>query len=78
MWRIRSPEAFTLAAKINSLFIAFARTGEPRAAELPEWPKYDDRSRATMIFDNRSSIEKDPGAAVRRYWSEHRPPLSGG
>jgi para-nitrobenzyl esterase len=73
-----SPEAFTLAAKINSLFIAFARTGEPRAAELPEWPKYDDRSRATMIFDNRSSIEKDPGAAVRRYWSEHRPPLSGG
>lgn len=73
-----SPEAYTLAAGINSLFIAFARGGEPTAPGLPEWPKYDARSRATMIFDNRSSIENDPGAAVRRYWSERRPPLSGG
>lgn len=73
-----SPAAYALAAKINSLFIAFAREGKPAAPELPEWPTYDTRLRATMIFDNQSSIENDPGAAVRRYWSEHQPPLSGG
>jgi para-nitrobenzyl esterase len=57
-------------AKIMSRSIAaFARTGDPSIDGHPAWPKYDQRARATMMFDTTSRIEEDPGRSKRELWS---------
>lgn len=44
-------EAHQLADKMSSAWINFAKTGNPNAASLPEWPAYNERNTATMHFD---------------------------
>ena len=41
---------------------AFARTGNPNHRGLPAWPPYDDRRRATMVFDTIPEVVMDPRA----------------
>ncbi|ADG77321.1 Carboxylic ester hydrolase OS=Tsukamurella paurometabola (strain ATCC 8368 / DSM / CCUG 35730/ CIP 100753 / JCM 10117 / KCTC 9821 / NBRC 16120 / NCIMB 702349 / NCTC 13040) OX=521096 GN=Tpau_0684 PE=3 SV=1 [Tsukamurella paurometabola] len=45
-------------------WITFARTGHPAG----EWPTYNGTSRATLVIDDRSRVEYDPAADVRRAW----------
>jgi para-nitrobenzyl esterase len=66
----RSAEAKALAAKTSSAWIAFARTGNPNHAGLPQWPAYDTSRRPTMVFDNTCVVVDDPFAAERRAWAE--------
>jgi para-nitrobenzyl esterase len=47
-------------------WITFARTGRPAG----EWPTYNGTSRATLVIDDRSRVEYDPSADIRRAW-EH-------
>ncbi|MFD1788413.1 carboxylesterase/lipase family protein [Sphingomonas floccifaciens] len=44
------------SAAMQSRFIAFAQTGIPD----PAWPRYDLKTRSTMIFDVISRVENDP------------------
>lgn len=46
-------------------FIAFAKTGNPNNARIPNWKKYDLKDRATMIFDVNSRMENDPRRGER-------------
>jgi para-nitrobenzyl esterase len=62
------PEAAALAAKMSEAWIAFARTGKPGTPNLPSWPAYDTRARATMVFDNTCAVVNDPGGAERHLW----------
>jgi para-nitrobenzyl esterase len=55
------PEARALAGKISSAWVAFAKTGKPNTSGLPKWPVFTAESRATMIFDNNTRVENDPG-----------------
>jgi para-nitrobenzyl esterase len=55
-----SPEAPALADRVSDAWIAFARKGDPNTPKLPRWPAYDEKSRATMVFNNRSTVENDP------------------
>jgi len=55
-----SPTAPALADKVSDTWIAFARTGNPSTSQLPAWPAYDSVTRATMVFDNQSSVVNDP------------------
>jgi len=64
------PEAKALAAKISSAWIAFAKTGKPAAAGLPEWPPYSADARATMILDDNPRVEIDPASELRQFWLE--------
>jgi para-nitrobenzyl esterase len=57
-----------LASTMHEAWAAFARTGTPRAAGLPEWPTYDRDRRATMILDAACRVENDPGRADREAW----------
>jgi len=47
-----TPEAYELADKVSSAWIAFARNGSPATEKLPEWVPYDSERRATMILGN--------------------------
>jgi len=63
------PEAKAMAEVMSEVWIAFARTGDPRTARLPDWPTYDLQRRATMVFDNTSKVVDDPRGAERRMFA---------
>ncbi len=58
-------EARALAGVMSRAWTAFARTGNPNTAALPQWPAYSARARATMLFNDVSRIEHDPDRAPR-------------
>ena len=51
-----TPEALKLSDMISSYWINFARTGDPNAPGLPEWPAFNQTDQKVMVFD------ADPGA----------------
>ena len=58
-------EAYALADKTSSAWVAFARTGDPNTPKLPRWPAYTAASRDTMLFNNECRVEKDPDREPR-------------
>jgi para-nitrobenzyl esterase len=64
----RGPAAHKLAAAMSGAWAAFARSGRPEHASIPDWPAYDLTERATMILDSECRIEKDPGGETRLLW----------
>jgi para-nitrobenzyl esterase len=54
------PEAMALADKVSDAWIAFARTGNPNNSKLPHWPVFNEKNRATMIFNNNCKVVDDP------------------
>jgi para-nitrobenzyl esterase len=54
-----------VADQMSAAWLAFARTGDPNTPGLPNWPSYDARRRATMIFDLESRVADDPYRALR-------------
>lgn len=61
----------TLAKRLASTFVAFAKTGNPDNDQIPHWPKYDAAARATMVFDADTRVVNDPRGEIRKYWSQH-------
>ncbi|HSZ53267.1 MAG TPA: carboxylesterase family protein [Caulobacteraceae bacterium] len=61
----RGEEPQKVADQMSAAWLAFARAGDPNAPGLPEWPRYDARRRATMIFDLESRVTDDPYRALR-------------
>jgi para-nitrobenzyl esterase len=60
-------DARELATTMSSAFVAFARTGNPSAANGPLWPAFTAADRQMMIFDNgQSSARRDPDIDARR------------
>ena len=50
------PAVVDLARKWSDTVIAFARTGEPNGAGLPEWPVYQADGRRSLVLDAQSYI----------------------
>jgi para-nitrobenzyl esterase len=59
-------DRFALATRMASAWTAFARTGNPACPQLPAWPAYDAKRRATMIFDNTCQLADDPHGEEQR------------
>jgi len=57
-----------IADNMSEAWLAFAREGLPAYRELPTWPVYTTRERATMIFDRVCHIENDPFGEERKAW----------
>jgi para-nitrobenzyl esterase len=60
------PDPQRVADLMSSAWIAFARTGNPNTNGLPRWPAYDLKTRATMVFNVTSRVQKDPYGEIRR------------
>lgn len=53
-------QAYALADKMSSAWINFAKSGNPNAKGLPQWPAYTAANGLTMIFDNQSEVRSNP------------------
>jgi para-nitrobenzyl esterase len=58
-----TPAMEQLSLAMHDAWASFARTGDPNHQSLPEWPRYEPSSRATMTFDEEQSVELDPYGA---------------
>jgi para-nitrobenzyl esterase len=63
-------DAQKAADHMSSALLAFARTGNPNHAGLPEWRPYTPPDRATMLFDAEAKLENDPRGAERRLFAQ--------
>ena len=50
---------------MQDAWVAFARSGDPNHKDMPEWPMYDAKRRATMIFNTKPEVKDDPEKDVR-------------
>lgn len=62
-----------MADRMASAWAAFAATGNPANEQLPEWPTYDRKRRATMILDDECRVVDDPRASFRTLWDRLSP-----
>lgn len=62
--------ASELAQRWSDTLIAFARTGNPNEAGLPQWPHYDSETRATMVLDSTPRIDHDLNRNLRELWEK--------
>lgn len=53
-------EARALSRAIMQAFTAFARSGDPNAPGVPDWPAYRLPERMTMVWDKKSAAVADP------------------
>jgi para-nitrobenzyl esterase len=62
----KMPEAHALAEEVSASWVAFARTGNPNAKDVPQWPAYSVATRDTMLFNNTLRVESDPDREPRQ------------
>jgi len=67
-------EEYTAAGdRMRALWLWFVEDGRP--GEL--WPRYEERTRSTLVIDDVDRIEADPRRARRRAWHRFIPALAG-
>lgn len=65
---VRFPESESMSKQIATAWASFARSGNPK------WPRYDLKSRATMVFDAPvGKVVNDPGREARLLQQNNRP-----
>jgi para-nitrobenzyl esterase len=71
-----SGDARRMCDTLASSLLAFARNGNPNNSHIPHWPRFDASSRATMVFDRETRVERDPREALRKFWVDMPPAAS--
>lgn len=66
----KDADAQKAADQMSEAFIAFARSGKPTHAGIPEWRPYELSSRATMVFDVGSQLVDDPRGEERKLFAQ--------
>jgi para-nitrobenzyl esterase len=59
-------DRYALEDKMSAAWAAFARTGNPNHKGLPNWPKFDTTTRATMILNHECKVVNDPNGEERK------------
>jgi para-nitrobenzyl esterase len=55
-----------LAAKMSDALVQFMKTGNPKGAGIPDWPKYTIANGETMILDDKCMVKNDPDREARK------------
>lgn len=63
------PRVGALSAEMMDAWVAFARHGDPSHPRIGEWPRYDPRRRATMVFGAATGIAEAPQEPERQFWA---------
>jgi len=71
-----SGDALRMCDTMASSLLAFAKNGNPNNSRVPHWPRFDASSRATMVFDRDTRIERDPHETLRKAWLDMPPAAS--
>ncbi|MGR4866758.1 carboxylesterase/lipase family protein [Caulobacter sp. LARHSG274] len=64
------PDAVAMHERLADAFIAFARTGDPNCAAIPQWEPYTLPRRQTLVFDNAARMQDDPRGAERALFNK--------
>ena len=64
----QSPGRLATARHMSGLWAGFARHGRPTARDVPTWPAYTLKRRATMWLDAECRIVDDPDRSERLFW----------
>src|SRR5205823_722918 len=59
----------TLSMQMQNAWLAFARTGSPRMAQLPDWEPHTIPHRCTMLPGATSAAVDAPYEPERRFWA---------
>ena len=59
-----------LSGRMQQRWRGFVRDGVPDAAGAPRWPRYDARSRSTLVIDREDLVVGDLDADLRRAWGD--------
>ena len=62
------PGVAQASRNLSALWTSFARTGKPSARGVPEWPRYNTKSRPTMLVNTTCHVVDDPNADIRKMW----------
>lgn len=73
-----TPDSRAMAEKLSSVWLAFAKTGDPNNKAIPHWPAYNAEQRPTMLFDLKTRVENDPDHDIRVMWDAIPPAGRGG
>jgi para-nitrobenzyl esterase len=65
-----TPEAHKMADVLASVWVTFAKTGNPNCGQIPQWPAFTPERRETLIFDVNTRVENDPAKTTRLLWNE--------
>jgi para-nitrobenzyl esterase len=65
-----SADARKMADLFSDAFIAFARTGSPQIAALPDWTPYSMEKRETLLMDLPPQLANDPRGEERRLFAK--------
>jgi para-nitrobenzyl esterase len=66
----RGAEPQGVADAMSEALLAFARTGNPNTGARPDWPVYDLKRRATLVFDTPARVVDDPRGDERRLFEK--------
>lgn len=58
-----------MADIMSSTMLAYAKTGDPNNAKIPDWTPFSIENRETMLFDVPSQMAYDPRGAERKLYS---------
>ncbi len=67
----QSPGRLSTARHMSGLWAGFAHEGRPTANDVPTWPAYTSKSRATMWLEAECKIVNDPDRSERLFWTDH-------
>lgn len=63
------PGADELSVALQDAWLGFARGSDPSSGPAGFWPQWDPDQQLTMVFDDRSEVEKAPGAEELQVWA---------
>ncbi len=67
------PGVAKASRNMSEMWATFARTSKPAAAGQPDWPRYDLKTRPTMVIDVDCHVESDLEGAARQMWESIGP-----